>query len=92
MPLVYLRRNRRKVDGQVYESWTLVESVRTAQGPRQRTIACLGKLPGLDEGVQRGWEELDALLEGQSPPARQLKLDCLHPKDPLRHANLVRIS
>ena len=71
---VYLRRNRRKVDGQIYESWTLVESVRTARGPRQHTVACLGKLPGLDRGVQRGWEELDALLEGQPPGPRQLEL------------------
>jgi transposase len=63
---VYLRRNRRTVDGQTYECWTLVESVRTARGPRQHTVATLGKLPGLDAAVQRGWEDIDALLEGRA--------------------------
>ena len=71
---VYLRRNRRIIAGETYESWTLVESVRTAQGPRQRTVATLGKLPGLDAAVQRGWEEIDALLEGRRPSPTQLPL------------------
>jgi transposase len=44
----------------------LVESVRTARGPRQHTVATLGKLPGLDATVQRGWEDIDALLEGRA--------------------------
>ena len=46
---MYLKRNLRKKNGTTYESWSLVESVRTARGPRQRTVAVLGKLPGLDE-------------------------------------------
>jgi transposase len=71
---VYLRRNRRTVDGETYECWTLVESRRTARGPRQHTIATLGKLPGLDHSVQRGWEDLAALLEGRTPPPRQGEL------------------
>lgn len=71
---VYLRRNRRTVDGQTYESWTLVESVRTARGPRQHTVATLGKLPGLDPATQRGWEDIDALLEGRPPSPTQLPL------------------
>jgi transposase len=75
---VYLRRNRRTIDGQTYECWTLVESVRTARGPRQHTVATLGKLPGLDAGVQRGWEDIDALLEGRSVPT-QMPLSGLAP-------------
>ena len=73
LPSVYLRRNRRTVDGQTYECWTLVESVRTTRGPRQHTVATLGKLPGLDAAVHRGWEDLDALLEGRTA-ATQLPL------------------
>jgi len=69
---VYLRRNRRTVAGQTYEYWTLVESRRTARGPRQHTVTTLGKLPGLDAPVRRGWEEIEALLEGRPPPPRQL--------------------
>lgn len=63
---MYLRRNRRKVDGSTYEYWTLVESVRTATGPRQHTVATLGKLPGLEEGVRTGWEQVGQLLDGQT--------------------------
>jgi transposase len=70
---MYLRRHRRTVDGATYEYWTLVESRRTASGPRQHTVATLGKLPGLDEQVQTGWDTIDDLLEGRTP-ARQLEL------------------
>ncbi len=70
---MFLRRNRRKVDGETYEYWTLVESYRTERGPRQRVVAALSKLPGLDEEERHGWEEIEWLLEGKHPP-RQLKL------------------
>jgi transposase len=62
---MFLRRNRRKVGGELYEYWTLVESVRTAQGPRQRVVATLGKLPALDQEEKRGWEEIERLLDGR---------------------------
>jgi transposase len=70
---MYLRRHRRTVEGTTYEYWTLVESRRTASGPRQHTVATLGKLPGLDESVQAGWDSIGDLLEGGAP-ARQLEL------------------
>jgi hypothetical protein len=62
---MYLRRRRRKKNGTEYESWALVESVRTAQGPRQTTVATIGKLPGLDRGEQIGWEEIGRILDGK---------------------------
>ncbi len=70
---MYLRRHRRAVNGVTYEYWTLVESRRTASGPRQHTVAALGKLPGLDEQVHAGWKSIDDLLEGRAPD-RQLDL------------------
>jgi transposase len=70
---MYLRRHRRSVNGTTYEYWTLVQSRRTASGPRQHTVATLGKLPGLDEWVHAGWEGVDDLLEGRMP-AQQLEL------------------
>jgi transposase len=70
---MYLRPGRKSVDGVTYEYWTLVESVRTGTGPRQRTVATLGKLPGLDETVHAGWERIDELLDGQPRP-QQLSL------------------
>ena len=68
-----MRRHRRTVNGETHEYWTLVESVRTTNGPRQHTIAMLGKLPGLAEEERAGWEQLDALLEGRAV-ATQLPL------------------
>ncbi len=62
---MYLRRNRRKRDGETYEYWTLVESVRTKEGPRQRIVATLGKLPGLDEEARVGWEHIRDVLDGR---------------------------
>lgn len=48
-----------------YESWALVESVRTARGPRQRTVVTVGKLPGLDAEEKIGWEEIGRVLDGK---------------------------
>ena len=62
---MYLRRHRRTVNATTYEYWTLVESRRTASGPRQHTVATLGKLPGLDGQVYASWEAIDDLLEGR---------------------------
>jgi len=71
---MFLRRNRRHKGGEVYEYWTLVESVRTARGPRQRVVATLGKLPGLDEDERAGWDEIARLLDGRPRPAAQSDL------------------
>ena len=70
---MFLRRNRRTIGGELYEYWTLVESHRTERGPRQRVVATLGKVPGLDEGERRGWEEIGWLLEGRRGP-KQMEL------------------
>ena len=70
---MFLRRNRRTRHGESYEYWTLVQTERTARGPRQRVVAHLGKLPGLDEAERHGWEDVEALLEGRRP-ARQTEL------------------
>lgn len=62
---MFLRRNRRNARGESYEYWTLVESVRTKLGPRQRIVATLGKLPGLDKEERVGWEEIKRTLNGK---------------------------
>lgn len=71
---MFLRRNRRTADGQTYEYWTLVRTVRTAKGPRQEIVATLGKLPALDQRARLGWEQIADLLEGRPPAARQGEL------------------
>ena len=68
---MFLRRNRRKANGETYEYWTLVKTVRTERGPRHQVVANLGKAPGLDSRSRHGWEDVAALLEGRTPE-RQL--------------------
>jgi transposase len=69
---MYLRRRRRKKNGTEYESWALVEAVRTARGPRQTTVATIGKLPGLDREERIGWEEIGRILDGKPRPSLSL--------------------
>jgi transposase len=71
---MFLRRNRRRKNGESYEYWTLVESVRTARGPRQRVVATLGKLAGLDDDERAGWDEITRLLDGRPRTGAQADL------------------
>ena len=51
---MYLRRCYRQKDGKRHAYWALVESYRTARGPRQRVVAYLGELDEQGRlGVQR---------------------------------------
>jgi transposase len=77
---MFLRPHTRKKNGTVYEYWTLEESVRTPDGPRQRTVATLGKLPGLDAEVRIGWEHIRDVLDGR---VAQGDLFCREPEPPV---------
>ena len=74
-----------------YEYWTLVESVRTAAGPRQRTVATLGKLPGLDDETRVGWEHVAETFS----TARLHQQDFLKPAEPdppqVGHGRISRV-
>ncbi|HET6218265.1 MAG TPA: IS1634 family transposase [Acidobacteriaceae bacterium] len=70
---MYLRRCYREKDGKRHAYWALVESYRTARGPRQRVVAWLG---AMDEqgrmGVARcasppGAEQADLFAASQEP-------------------------
>lgn len=76
---MFLKPNRKTCDGVTYEYWSLVESVRTVDGPRQRTVATLGKLPGLDEEARVGWEHIGEILDGR---VHQQDLLCTKPEPP----------
>ena len=71
---MFLRRNRRAVNGESYDYWTLVKTVRTAKGPRQEIVATLGKEPGLENRNRHGWEQIGDLLEGRAPAPLQGRL------------------
>src|SRR5450631_4077388 len=67
---MFLRPNYRAKDGKDHIYWSLVETVRTPEGPRQRTLCYLGELNG---SVQARWQKTIEVFNehGQS---RQLKL------------------
>ena len=62
---MYLRRHGKNVDGEEYGYWSLIESVRTARGPRQRIVATIGKLPDFDKQEKLGWEDVGRFLNGK---------------------------
>lgn len=67
---VFLRRKTKQHRGVGYSYWHLCETVRTARGPRQRVVASLGKLDEGEAGALRdGWDDLPALLRGETPVA-----------------------
>jgi transposase len=67
---MFLRSNKRKKDGKEHTYFSLVETVRTGDGPRQRTLCYLGELNGSAQG--RWLKTIEVFNEqGES---RQLKL------------------
>ena len=66
---MYLRPHKKTKNGTVYEYWSLVKSVRTERGPRQKVIASIGKMPGLDRQTRMGGDQIGAALEGRIRPA-----------------------
>ncbi len=76
---MYLRRCYRRKDGKRHAYWALVESFRTARGPRQRVVAYLGELDEQGRlGVQRAAQAADGLqseLFDQAPDAEWVEVD-----------------
>ena len=50
----------------------MVESARSAKGPRQKIVATIGKLPGLNKEEYVGWEEIRRILDGKPIPQPDL--------------------
>jgi transposase len=68
---MFLRRKSKSVRGVGYSYWHLCRTVRTARGPRQQVVASLGKLDAEQlAGLRGGWDDLPALLRGESPAPR----------------------
>jgi transposase len=66
---MFLRRKTKRCRGVGYSYWSLCETHRTVQGPRQRVVASLGKLTDPEAaGVAPGWGDLAALLAGEAIP------------------------
>ena len=67
---MFLRSHQRIKDGKPHEYFSLVETVRTPSGPRQRTLCYLGELNG---SAQSRWLKTIAVFNEQGE-SRQLKL------------------
>src|SRR5271169_1297045 len=67
---MFLRPHQRSKDGKDHTYWSLVETVRTADGPRQRTLCYLGELNG---SAQARWLKSVEVFNEQGE-AQQLKL------------------
>ena len=67
---MFLRPNYRAKDGKEHTYWSLVETVRTVDGPRQRTLCYLGELNG---SAQARWLKSVEVFNEQGE-AEQLKL------------------
>ena len=67
------------------------EGIRTARGPRQRVVATIGKLPGLDREERIGWEEISRIISGKPRRAPDL---FMQPEEPPSWAtiNINRVS
>jgi hypothetical protein len=60
---MFIKRCIRNKNGKPHAYWQLVESYRTARGPRHRTVAYLGELSSTDK---RGWARLADQLDGKA--------------------------
>src|SRR5512144_2415073 len=67
---MFLRSHQRSKDGKEHSYWSLVETERTADGPRQRTLCYLGELNG---SAHARWLKTIEVFNEQGE-SRQLKL------------------
>jgi len=67
---MFLRTHRREKDGKNHTYWSLVETVRTADGPRQRRLCYLGEL---NDSAQGRWLKTIEVFNEQGE-TQQLKL------------------
>jgi transposase len=84
---MFLRPNQRRKDGKEHTYWSLVESVRTPDGPRQRTLCHLGELNGSD---QARWLRTIEVFNEQGE-AQQLKLFPSHVEAPSDDPQVARV-
>jgi transposase len=84
---MYLRELRPKKDGKEHSYWSLVETVRTPEGPRQRTLCYLGEL---NTSGQVRWQKTIAVFNEQGE-SRQLKLFPAEVEPPDDDPNVARV-
>jgi len=84
---MFLRPNHRSKDGKEHTYWSLVESVRTRNGPRQRTLCHLGELNSSD---QARWLRTVEVFN-EHGEAQQLKLFPSYVEPPAGDPQVARV-
>lgn len=83
---MFLRQHERVKDGKEHTYWSLVETVRTADGPRQRTLCYLGEL---NSSTRARWQKTVEVFneQGESTQLKLFPSDIEAPDD----ANVARV-
>jgi transposase len=84
---MFLRPHQRHKDGKDHSYWSLVETVRTADGPRQKTLCYLGEL---NSSAQARWLRTVEVFNEQGE-AQQLKLFPSHIEPPADDPQVARV-
>ena len=84
---MFLRSHGRSKDGKEHTYWSLVETIRTAEGPRQRTLCYLGELNG---SAQARWLKTIEVFNEQGE-VQQLKLFPSHIEPPADDPQVARV-
>jgi len=84
---MFLRSHGRGKDGKDHAYWSLVETVRTADGPRQKTLCYLGEL---NSSAQARWLTTVEVFNEQGE-AQQLKLFPSHVEPPPDDPQVARV-
>src|SRR6202790_2097432 len=84
---MFLRPHSRNKDGKDHTYWSLVETVRTPDGPRQKTLCYLGEL---NNSAQARWLTTVEVFNEQGE-ARQLKLFPSHVAPPPDDPQVARV-
>jgi transposase len=84
---MFLRPNYRAKDGKEHSYWSLVETVRTVDGPRQRTLCYLGELNG---SAQARWLKTIEVFNEQGE-AEQLRLFPSEVEPPVDDPQVARV-
>src|SRR5712691_6077641 len=84
---MFLRPNHRGKDGKDHTYWSLVETVRTPDGPRQKTVCYLGEL---NSSAQARWLRTVEVFNEQGE-AQQLKLFPSHVAPPADDPQVARV-
>ena len=84
---MFLRSHGRKKDGKEHTYWSLVETVRTVDGPRQKTLCYLGEL---NSSAQARWLTTVEVFNEQGE-TQQLKLFPSHVEPPPDDPQVARV-